>query len=422
MTRIGRRTVLGGLAGASLLSLPACTPYTPRVAIIGGGFAGASAALHLTKIAPHFDVTLFEPNSKYKACPLSNLVITGDRDMEAQTFSYDAFKARGIFVVADKVTNIDTLKRILTTKSGAKAGYDRLILAPGIRFLGSERIEGYDETTASLMPHAWTGGAQTLLLQKKLQAMNDGEPVIIAIPPPPFRCPPGPYERATLIARYLKAHKPRSKVIILDAQDKFSKQALFEAYWDEQFSGYIERIPGSESGQVVRVDMANNAVYTDFDRFKSSVINLIPPQAAGQIAMTANVTGASGWCPINATSFESTLAENIHIIGDATIAAPMPKSAFSANLQGKICAIQVARLLEDKAPLDTTLVNTCYSFIEPDKAISVSGVYHNKDGVFENVPNAGGTSPLGHHPELRAREAEHALQWFDRITREAFGH
>ncbi len=414
-----RRAVLAGLGavGALTLPLPAFAKTKPRVVIVGGGFGGASAARLL---APHVDVTLIEPRDKYVACPLSNLVVVGKREIGAQTFFYNSLKALGVKVVQEKAQEIDAENKVVTIRDKIHISYDRLILSPGISFKW-KAIKGYDNKASWFMPHAWMAGGQTTALRKELVAMPNGGTVIISVPPAPFRCPPGPYERASLIAHYLKTHKPRSKLLILDSQDRFSKQPLFEAAWEAEYPGMIERIPGSESGQVVRVEPENMAVFTDFDTFKADVVNIIPHQQAGSVALASEAADRSGWCPINAATFESTMLPYVHVIGDATIAAPMPKSAFSANLQGKICALQVLRLLAGQRPVDTVLANTCFSYLTPETAVSVSGVYRNNDGVFRSVKGAGGTSPLEADIAVRSSEALQAADWFQTITREAFG-
>jgi len=422
MSGVNRRFVLGGLtmAGAMSFAAPAMARGEPKVVIIGGGFGGASAAMHLRKIAPKIKVTLIEPNKKYFPCPFTNLTITHSQ-LPLRAFDFTHIRNSGINVIHQHAIQIDPEEKQVTLSRGDVVYYDRLILSPGIDFIW-DAIENYDENAAKVMPHGWKAGMQTVSLQNKLNNLPDGGTIAISIPPPPFRCPPGPYERASLMADYLKKHKPKSKLLILDAQDKFSKQPLFEEAWAEYFPNIIERIPGSESGSVVRVDTENNTLHTDFDSFKVDLANVIPPQRAGLIAKVAGVTNATGWCPINAVTFESSLVPNIHVIGDATIANPMPKSAFSANQQAKVCAAQIALLLSGKAPIPTTLLNTCFSFTDRENAFSVSGVYLNKGGTFSSVPGAGGTSPLGNHPELRQSEAQHAKDWFANISREAFGY
>ena len=293
-------------------------------------------------------------------------------------------------------------------------------MSPGISFRW-DALEGYGEGVAQAMPHAWKAGSQTVLLQQQLKAMPDGGVVLISVPPAPFRCPPGPYERASLIAHYLKREKPRSKLILLDSNARFSKQPLFTAAWQTHYGSMVEWRGASDFGGVTRVDAGTMQLHTDFDVERGDVINVIPPQQAGEIAQRAGVADATGWCPVNAISFESRLVPGIHVVGDATIAAPMPKSAFAANQQAKVCAIQVARMLSDLAPQATTLANTCYSYTTAETAISVSGVYRSDDGNFQNVSGAGGMSPADDQSGLAAREAIQAVDWFSAITRETFG-
>lgn len=391
-----------------------------RVAIIGGGFGGATAARSLKRLLPNADITLIEPNATYTACPFSNLVISGDRNLSAQLFSLDALSAEGINVVQDAATSIVADARAVQLTNGANIPFDRAILSPGIAMRWGA-IEGYTEDAATDMPHAWKAGAQTTRLRDQLVAMEDGGLVVMSIPAAPYRCPPGPYERASLIAHYLKTQKPKSKLILLDAKDSFSKQSLFMGGWQELYGDTIEWCSASNDGRVSRVDPGAMTIETDFETFNASVANIIPPQKANAIAERAGVADATGWCPVNATSFESTLQPGIHVIGDASIAAPMPKSAFSANLQAKVCAIQVARLLSGLAPEPTILSNTCYSYLSPDTAVSIAGVYTNVNGAFASVPGAGGLSPAGPISGIRNQEAREAADWFSTITHDAFG-
>ena len=281
----------------------------------------------------------------------------------------------------------------MTLGDGATLDYDRLVLAPGID-LSFDALPGYTESAAEAMPHAWKAGAQTALLRRQLEAMPDGGTVVISAPANPFRCPPGPYERASLIAHYLKTRKPRSKLIILDAKDMFSKQRLFQAAWSELYPGLIEWVGLSSGGKVTAVDPATRTFVTEFGEHKADVANVIPPQRAGRIAAAAGVADRTGWCPVDPVTFESRLVPNIHVIGDAAIVGGMPKSAFSANAQAKVCAAAVARLLRGEAPTEPKLINTCYSLVAPDYGISVAGVYRPVGGLLTDVEGAGGISPL----------------------------
>jgi len=294
------------------------------------------------------------------------------------------------------------------------------VLAPGID-IRWDGLPGYDEAASATMPHAWKAGEQTLLLRRQLEAMDDGGIVVIAAPANPFRCPPGPYERASLIAWYLKTRKPKSKLVILDAKDAFSKQGLFLAGWRGLYGDMIEWINLSAGGKVTAVEPATNTLVTDFARYDAKVANVIPPQKAGRIAAIAGVADKTGWCPIDPVSFESKLQPGIHVIGDATIAGGMPKSAFAANGQAKVCAAAVASLLRGAAPAAPKLINTCYSLVAPDYGISVAGVYRAANGLLIDVEGAGGVSPANGTRDVRALEAHYAEAWFRTITAEVFG-
>ena len=418
-----RRDLLGIGAlslGSSVLPLKAFSQTRARIVIVGGGFGGASAAKLLIKLLPRASITLVEAQAAYTACPFSNLVIGTDRPLSAQSFIYDALAQTGVSVVAQRAIDVNTDTQTVTLADDSTLAYDRLILSPGIDIRWGA-LEGYSAAVAELLPHAWKAGPQTALLRRQLEALDDGDPVIMTVPPAPYRCPPGPYERASMIAHYLKTNKPNSKLLVLDAKDQFSKMALFQEAWAQHYPDHLEWRGAIDDGRVSRVDAASNTVFSDFESHTAPVINVIPPQKAGAIADKAGVTDATGWCPIEPLAFESTLQANVHVIGDATIAAPMPKSAFSANLQAKLCAIGVARLLADLAPEPTVLVNTCYSYTTPNEAISIAGVYSNADGTLQSIAGAGGVSPLGAELSVREAEAAQAAHWFTTITNEAFG-
>jgi sulfide dehydrogenase [flavocytochrome c] flavoprotein chain len=392
----------------------------PRVVVIGGGFAGASCARALRQAAPRVAVTLVEPNPTFTACPFSNAVIAGLRELPAQRFTYERVAADGVTIARALATGVDPAARAVTLADGARLPYDRLVLAPGIDIRWGA-LPGYDEAAAAQLPHAWRAGEQTLLLRRQLEAMPDGGLVVISAPANPFRCPPGPYERASLIAHYLKTKKPRSKLIILDAKDVFSKQRLFQAAWAELYPGLLEWVPLSKGGHVTSVDPGTRTLVTDFGRHQAQVANVIPPQKAGRIAEVAGVADRTGWCPIDPATFESTLQAGIHVIGDAAIAGAMPKSAFAANSQAKTCAAAVAQLLAGAVPSTPKLINTCYSLVAPDYGISVAGVYQPSGGQLVDVPGSGGVSPADAPRATRAAEAALAEAWFRTITGEVFG-
>jgi NADPH-dependent 2,4-dienoyl-CoA reductase/sulfur reductase-like enzyme len=417
-----RHLIQSAVLGASAAALPgsAMAQARARIVIVGGGFGGSTAALTLKRLLPSSDITLIEPNDRFVACPFSNLVIAGLRDFASQSFSYNALEAAGITRVADTAMDVDPVAKTVSLSQGEDLSYDKLVLSPGIDFR-FDALEGYDLAATERLPHAWKAGPQTQLLQQKLQALEDGQTVVMSVPPAPYRCPPGPYERASLIAHFLKTQKPRSKLIILDGKDQFSKMALFQEAWAEHYPDHLEWRGASNDGTVSRVDADSGTVFTDFESFQSPAINVIPPQKAGLIAERAGVADATGWCPIDPLSFASTLQSDIHVIGDATIAAPMPKSAFSANLQGKVCAVAIARMVAGMSPEPTVLANTCYSYTTPDEAISIAGVYSNADGQLSSIKDAGGVSPLAADKSIRNAEAAQANHWFETITAEAFG-
>lgn len=422
--RLSRRALLGGLvAGGAVFAIgapPVIGQAAPRVVVVGGGFAGASCARALKRQDRSLAVTLVEASADYTACPFSNAVIGGLRDISAQRFSYQGLAKDEIQIVPRQAIAVDPQRRELRLDDGNVIGYTRLVLAPGIE-LRFDAIPGYDQAAAELLPHAWKAGEQTVLLRRQLEAMEDGGVVILAAPPNPFRCPPGPYERASLIAHYLKTQKPRSKLLILDAKDAFSKQRLFEAAWAELYPGMIEWISLSFGGKVVEVDAKTRTLSTDFGDHRGDVVNVIPPQRAGAIATAAGVADQTGWCPIDPATFESRLQPGIHVIGDAAIAGAMPKSAFAAHGQAKACAAAVAKLVRGETPPAPKLINTCYSLVAPDYGISIAGVYQPKDGLLAEVSGAGGVSPLDVPREVRALEAAYAEGWFRTITADVFG-
>jgi sulfide dehydrogenase [flavocytochrome c] flavoprotein chain len=418
--RASRRDFIRG-AAAALLPLPALAQGNgPKVVVIGGGFAGASAARFLKQANRAITVTLVEASPTFTACPFSNGVIAGLRELRAQQFNYGKLGETGVTLAFQPATAVDAQARRVTLSGGTQLPYDRLVMAPGID-LNFNGLPGYTEAAAQAMPHAWKAGEQTLLLRRQLEAMEDGGTVIIVAPANPFRCPPGPYERASLIAHYLKTRKPKSKVIVLDAKDTFSKQRLFQNAWKELYPDHLEWVSLSQGGKVNSVDASTKTLVTDFGNHKASVANVIPPQTAGAIAQAAGVADRSGWCPIDPVTFESKLVPNIHVVGDAGIMGAMPKSAFSANAQAKACASAIAALLRGEKPAEPRLINTCYSLVAPDYGITVAGVYKPTNGLLADIQGAGGVSPADAPRAQRALEAQLADGWFRTITSEVFG-
>lgn len=424
MTSISRRRfniLVGGAAAAGLAGCATAQQAQPKVVVIGGGFGGASAARYLKMMDDKIAVTLVEPNREFYTCPFSNLVLGGLKQMADIRHTYDGLRKRGITVVHEAAAAIDPAQKTVRLSGGGTLPYDRLIVSPGVD-LRWNAIQRYDEPAAERMPHAWKAGAQTTLLRRQLEAMPNGGTFIMVAPADPFRCPPGPYERASMIAHYFKAAKPRSKILILDAKDAFSKQGLFMEGWRALYPGMIEWVKASDDGKVGAVDPESMTVETDFGVVhKGDVINVIPPQRAGQIAQQAGLADRSGWCPVDPATFESKLHPGIYVVGDATIAAPMPKSGFSANSQGKIAAAAIVAGLKGQAPASPSYANTCYSMIGPDYGISIAAVYRAVNGQMTAVPNSGGVSPMGADANFRMQEAHYAEGWYASITQDMFG-
>ncbi|HKU95156.1 MAG TPA: NAD(P)/FAD-dependent oxidoreductase [Vineibacter sp.] len=418
-----RRTVMNGLTsiGAPFIGAPrVLTRPAAAIVIVGGGFAGATCARELRRQSERLAITLVEPNARFTACPSSNEVIAGLRGMDAQQFGYDALKRDGIAVVQQDAVAVDPRTRLVRLRDGSALHYTRLVLAPGID-LRFSAITGYGAAAVDLMPHAWKAGPQTVLLRRQLDAMDDGGLVVISVPANPFRCPPAPYERASLIAHFLKTRKPRAKLIILDAKDSFAHQHLFQAAWQDLYPGILEWVPLSSGGAVSDVDPAAKIIRTDRGRHRADVANIIPPQKAGVIARLAGVADRTGWCPVDPVSFESRLQPDIHVVGDAAIAGALPKSAFAASSQAKICAAAIASLVRGLPPADHRIFNTSYSLVAPDYGISVAGVYRPRNGQLTEVESVGTNCPLGSARSHRAEQARHAKDWFRTITSVTFG-
>ncbi|UZJ41448.1 NAD(P)/FAD-dependent oxidoreductase [Prosthecochloris sp. SCSIO W1101] len=416
---------IAGAAGSTLGFFGGSKPAfanQKHVVVIGGGFGGASTAKYIRKLDPSISVTLIEPAMTFYTCPFSNWVMGGLKEMKDIGHTFDVLQNKhGVDVIHDEAVEIDAVNHSVTLKSGDEVKYDRLVVSPGIDFK-YDAIEGYSEEVAnSTMPHAYKAGPQTELLTKQLQEMPDGENVIICAPGNPFRCPPGPYERASLIANYLKKNKPNSKVIILDDKEKFSKQGLFTKGWERLYNGIIEWRAGSAGGKVLSVDPATMTVQTASGPVKGGVINVIPPQSAGKIAIDAGLANESGWCPVNPITFESAIQPGIHVIGDASIAGAMPKSGFAASSQGKVTAASIVRLMQGKVPAPPSLVNTCYSLVGPGYGISVAAVYKlTSDGIV-SIKGAGGLTPMDADDDQLSEEATYARGWYNNIAQDIWG-
>ena len=424
MKKISRRhfgKIVSSLGVASAFGMPSLVLGASRkVVVIGGGFGGATAAKYLRKLDSNLRVTLVEPNTTYYTCPFSNTVLGGIKSMSDIGHGYGALKNKhGVNVIHARAKSVNGNKTV-TLADGSKLSFDRAVVSPGIDFR-FDSMPGYNQAATEKMPHSWQAGPQTALLRKQLEAMPNGGTVLICPPGNPFRCPPGPYERTSLIAHYLKNHKPKSKIVVLDAKEKFSKQGLFMSGWDLHYGDLIEWRAASAGGKIARVDPMNMQVETEFGMEKGDVINFIPAQQAGNIARVSGLTNSKGWCPVNQVTFESTLLPGVHVIGDSSIAGKMPKSGFSANSQGKVAAASIVSLFDGTEPIEPSYSNTCYSLVTPNHGISVAKVYKISDNTIVGIKGSGGLSPKAENADVRWKEAEYAQGWYDAITQDMFG-
>ncbi|MGM0553960.1 MAG: FCSD flavin-binding domain-containing protein [Pseudomonadota bacterium] len=419
-----------GIGGAAALTGAGCATNGPsdataaaHVVVVGGGTGGATAAKYLKTFSPDMKVTLIEPNATYHTCFGSNWVIGGFASMSDIEQSYDALRSRhGVNVVQGRVVDVDAGARTVRLDDGSSMNYDRLVMSPGIDFK-YDQMPGISEADAERIPHAWKAGSQTALLRSQLEEMPNGGVFVIVPPPNPFRCPPGPYERISLVAHYFKQHKPRSKIIVLDPKDGFSKQGLFEEGWAEHYGDMIEWRAASDGGRPEEINVDEMTVLADsgFERVKADVLNFIPAQHAGQIAHDVGLTNDAGWVPVDQLTFKSEMDDNIYVMGDSSVAGAMPKSGHSANNQGKIVAAAIVRELAGHEPINPSSANTCYSLIAPDYGISVAAVYTYQDGALGGVSGAGGVSPSGASSSFRRQEAEYTRAWYAGITSDVWG-
>lgn len=416
-----RRKFAAAAAGATGLALfaphVARSEARARLVVIGGGVGGATVAKYAAAGAT-LAVTLVEPEPYYTTCFFSSHYLAGLRPLESLTHGYEALARHGTTVVHDTAVTIDPAARTVGLASGATLTYDRLVLAPGIAFKFGA-LDGYDELATEVMPHAWKAGPQTRLLRRQLESMEDGGVFVLVAPPEPYRCPPAPYERASLVAHYFQRHKPRAKILVLDAKDTFSGQSLFLDAWDRHYPGMIEWLPAQFTGGVKAVDVKTRTVITAGAAFKAAVANVIPAQMAASLAQRAGLTDRSGWCPVDPVTFESTLVPGIHLVGDAIIPGDMPKSAFSANSQAKACAFAIAASLAGSARVPPHLFNTCYTALAPDDAWSNAIVYAPVDGRIKATHTF--ISQVGESAETRRKTARAADGWYAAFTRDVFG-
>ena len=423
MTQMTRRkfgTLLATTAAASTLAAPAVLSAAKmRLVVIGGGPGGATAARYVAKGSKDVAVTLIEPKHHFTTCFFSNLYLGGFRTLESITHSYGTLAAQyGVNMVHDVAVNVDRAAKTVKLGRGGDIGYDRLVVSPGIE-MRYDTIEGYSAAASTIMPHAWQAGTQTATLKKQLEAMDDGGTVVVCPPPNPFRCPPGPYERICMIAHYLKANKPKSKIIVLDAKNKFSKQALFQEAWTAHYDGMIEWLPEEVTGGVKAVKPDSMEIVMDDETVKAAVANVIPAQAAGIIAQRAGLTNDGGWCPIDPHSMRSKVDENVFVIGDASVASAMPKSGFSANSQAKVAANALLADLTGSKKFPAKFRNTCWSLVATNDGVKVGADYKGGEAKIEVTSKF--ISKTGEAADLRAQTAEEANGWYAGITKDMFG-
>lgn len=428
---MNRRTLIKAMAAAGVAtplvsSLTGCAtapravanPSTgkPRVVVIGGGFGGATAAKYLKRFDKNIDVTLVEKKETYMTCPGSNWYLAGLIDGEKITHDYKALANKhGVKVIHDTVTGIAAGSKEVELAGGVVLGYDRLIVSPGIDFK-YEEIPGYSAEVAKKIPHAYQAGPQTELLYKQLREMKQGGTFVMVPPGNPFRCPPGPYERLSLVAEFFKKNNPKARIVCLDRKNKFSKFGLFKEGWETLYGDMIEWIPAIDGGKVTKLDPDTMTVYSDFEDIKADVLNIIPSQKAGKLAFDAGLTDKSGWCPVNQETFESKIHAGIYVIGDASIAGKMPKSGHSAASQAKMCAAGIVSSIHNTAMPRPKNTNTCYSLVGDNYGITVVAVYEMQDGKIGKVKGSGGVSPTGASAAHRKMEANYARGWYTSIA------
>lgn len=426
MTRMTRRN-FNAMAGASLatfglsgLAVPVFAQGKPRVVVIGGGPGGATAARYIVKESKGaIDVTLIEPLKQFTTCFFSNLYVGGFRSFESITHNYNKVTKAGVKVVHSMATAIDRDKKLVVLAGGGRVPYDRLLVAPGID-LKYDSVPGYSEAAAQIMPHAWKPGAQTKLLVTKLNALKNGDTIVMVAPPNPYRCPPGPYERVSMFAHVLKKKgHTKSRIVVIDPKPNFSKQPVFMEGWEKHYPGMIEwQDPTIHSG-IKGVNAKTGEVETGFGVTKGALVNVIPAQMAGKIARDAGLANQSGFCPIDAASMKSTVDPNIFVVGDASIAGDMPKSAFSANSQAKVAAMTIRAELTQSRAFPARYSNTCWSLIAPDDNVKVGSGYEPGDGKIKAT--TGFVSKPGETADIRKQNYKESVDWYNGIVADIFG-
>lgn len=419
---ITRRTFgIGALAMAGTTIAPqVMSAARPRVVVVGGGAGGGTVARYVAKAAKgDIDVVLIEPTRTYYTCFFSNLYLGGFRDFSSIGHTYGKLASEyGITVVHDWAIGVDRSKKSVQLASGADVSYDRLVVSPGIDFR-YDTVPGYGVETSNKMPHAWKAGSQTQLLKAQVEAMRPGGLYMMVAPPNPFRCPPGPYERISMVAHLLKQKNPTAKIVIVDTKEKFSKQGLFVEGWSNHYEGMVEWLPASIAGKIKRIDADKMEIHTDAEVFKPDVANVIPGQKAGTIATAAGLTNETGFCPIVPATMQSQMDENIYLVGDSTIAGDMPKSGYSANSQAKVAAMAIRASLSGSKLFPARFANTCWSLIATDDGVKVGAKY---EATEEKIAKTEGfISKTGEDAQLRKQTYEESIGWYDGITTDVFG-
>jgi NADPH-dependent 2,4-dienoyl-CoA reductase/sulfur reductase-like enzyme len=428
MTKLTRRnfTRFAGASLAGMATTPLFAPAVlgqskakPKLVVIGGGPGGGTVARYVNKdAAGAIDVTMIEPVRNFTTCFFSNLYVGGYRSFQSITHNYDKVRKAGVRIVPARATAIDRdKKRVMVGRQAIP--YDRLVVSPGID-LKWDSVPGYSEAASQTMPHAWKPGAQTQLLAKRLNALRDGALIVMVAPPNPYRCPPGPYERVSMFAHVLKAkgHK-KSKIIIIDPKPAFSKQGLFVEGWERHYPGMIEWQDPKMHGGIKGVNPKTNEVMTDLANYKAQLVNVIPAQTAGQIALAAGLADKSGFCPILPESMKSKMDPNIFVLGDASIAGDMPKSAFSANSQAKVAAMVIRGELAGAKTFPARYSNICWSLIETDDDVKVGGAYEAQGGVIKASSTF--ISKPGEPADVRKHNYQESVDWYNGIVADIFG-
>lgn len=423
MSKLNRRQFTSGLLGLGAvtagLSLPAYAQGAkPRVVVIGGGAGGATAARYLAKDSKgEIDVILIEPTKQYYTCFFSNLYLGGLRDYASIGHSYDGLAGNhGVNVIHDWAVGVDKAAKTVQLGSGSSVRYDRLVISPGID-MKYETVEGYSVENQDAMPHAWKSGTQVALLKAQVENMREGGTFVMVPPPNPYRCPPGPYERISMIAHILKNKNPTAKIIVLDPKEKFSKQALFTEGWDKHYSGMVEWLPASITGGVKNINTDTMEIETDIETFKADAASVVPAQKAGRICDIAGVTDGD-WCPITPANMQTKADPNIYVLGDASVASAMPKSGFSANSQAKVAAMAIRGELTGSRVFEPRFANTCWSLIDTNDGVKVGANYKAGEEAIEVVDNF--ISATGEDEDLRKATYEESEAWYSAIVTDMF--